>query len=211
MTQFRIFKGATMLKQVLRVLTVLAVLLLLASPASANQVSVILDDPIYGGTFGAPWVLPYGSNNPYNMMWQTCTGPNSPVPGNEPAATGNYQDCLAITNLTGSAITNLILTIPDSISTDTFACTVPPPVNPATATGFSCFSSNVGGLVTLDFLGIPGFQPSTTIFIGVGLPGENVGGLGNPTGYVPTHDPSTLVLLGVGMAMLAMGGLRRYA
>ena len=200
-----------MQKQVIKALIVSALLIAVASPAWANGVNVILDDPTLGGQPGVPWILPFGSNNPYSMMWQPCTGSNSPVPGNEPAATGNYQDCLAIVNNTGFAITNLILTIPDSNSSDTFNCTVPPAVNPNNNTGFGCTASNVGGVVTLDFEGIPGFQPSTEIYIGVGLPDQDVTGLGNPTARIPTYDPSTLVLMLAGMTALGICGIRRYA
>jgi hypothetical protein len=201
-----------MLKQVLRAGVIAALLVAVASPAWAGTINVILDDPTGGGQPGVPWILPYGSNNPYNLMWQPCNGPDSPVPGNELAATGHYQDCLAILNNTGFSITNLILTIPDNNSSDNFSCTVPPPVvNPSIATGFGCSSSNVGGVVTLDFIGTPGFQPNTEIYVGVGLPGDDLSGIGQPTALVPSYDPSTLVLVVVGMSMLTMAGVRRYA
>jgi hypothetical protein len=194
-----------MLKQVLRVVIVSALVLAVASPAWAGTINVILDDPTTGGGY-LSYFLPYGSSNPYNMVWQNCTGysATSPVPPDEAAA--GYKDCLAITNNTDSAITNLILTIPDT-GGDTFLCSVS-----GSVTGFGCSSSTAGGVVTLDFVGLPGFLNNTEIYIGVGLPDQVVTDLGNPTVYVPTYDPSTLVLLAVGMAMLAMGGgIRRYA
>jgi hypothetical protein len=191
-----------MLKQALKVMIVSAVLMAVASPAWAGTINVILDDPTAGGG-NLAYFLPFGSSSPYNLVWQTCSGANSPVPGYEPAA--GFLDCLAIVNNTGNAITNMILTIPDS-GPDSFLCSVS-----GSITGFGCSSSTGAGVVSLDFVGLPGFTNNTEIYIGVGLPGQTVTGLGNPTLYVPTHDPSTLVLLAVGMAMLAMGGVRRYA
>jgi len=205
-----------MVKQVLKAAIVIAVLLTVASPAWAGSINVILDDPTVGGGPLA-YFLPYGSNSPYSMTWQSCGGypTTGPVPPNEPAA--GYLNCLAIVNNTGTAITDLILSIPDS-SADTFLCSVS-----GFTTGFSCSASSSGGIETLEFTGIPGFLNNTEIYIGVGCAAsnpavgctdtgtQNVSGLGNPTVLVPTYDPSTLVLLMAGMSMLAMASIRRYA
>jgi len=203
-----------MLKQVLRAMIVLAVLGAMSSPAWAGGINAILDDPTTGGG-PFSYYLPYGSNSPYSMTWQTCspyyngTTGTSPVPPGELAS--GYKDCLAITNNTGSAITNLVLDIPDSNPSGTFtSCLVS-----GSTTGFSCSISSTGSgsstVWALDFTGIPGFANSTEIYIGVGLPSDDLSGLGNPTVITPTYDPSTLTLLAVGIAMLAMGGIRRYA
>ena len=192
-----------MLKQVLKVLIVSLMMLAVASPAWAGAINVILDDPTLGGGPLA-YFLPFNSSNPYNMVWQTCSGANSPVPSYEPAS--GYQDCLAIVNNTGFAITNLELTLTVPSGFDSAPCLVSD-----STTGFGCTSTIAGGILTLDFVGLPGFINNTEIYIGVGLPGEDVTGIGNPSASVPTYDPSTLVLVLTGMAVLGICGVRRYA
>ncbi len=204
-----------MLKQVLKIMIVPVVLLVLASPAWAGGLGVIFDDPVNGGGTGS-YVLPYGSTPVYTTMtWQSCTAQytntaDGPVPIYEPAAGSGteanaYAECLAITNNTDTNITSMSLILTDP-GVDTVSCLVE-----ASSTGFSCTSTDVGGVVTLNFSGIPGFGNNTEIFIGVGAPGDDVSNLGEPTLALPTYDPSTLVLLASGMALLAMGGLRRMA
>jgi len=206
-----------MLKQVLKALMVVAVLLAVASPAWAGGINAILDDPTSSlGT--SAYSLAPGTSGPYSIpQWDQCS-PYPPVPGGpggEPAS--GYELCLALINNTESNITNLMLNIPDS-NPDTFTCIVS-----GASTGFGCSVSSAPGMVTLDFVGIPGFQYNTEIYIGVGCAATNaadgctgtgtqdVTGVGLPTITTPTYDPSTLVLLAVGMAMLAIGGVRRYA
>ncbi|HUJ41486.1 MAG TPA: hypothetical protein VLW54_13175 [Candidatus Acidoferrales bacterium] len=191
-----------MQKQVLKVTVVLALMLALASPSWASTVNVILDDPTTGGGSLA-YFLPYGSTGPYDVSWQACTGSSSPVPGDELAS--GYQKCLAIVNNLGYSVTHLVLNIPDP-SNDAFNCSVSDP-----SLGFTCTSSYSDGIETLIFDGIPGFAKNTEIYIGVGLPGDDVRDLGNPNLDVPTHDPNTLVLLLAGITLLAMAGVRRYA
>jgi len=204
-----------MLKQVLKVSIVAVVMMVVASPTWAGGLGVIFDDPTTGGGSGS-YVLPYGSTPVYTTMtWQSCTAQytnvaDGPVPIYEPAAGSTfeanaYAECLAITNNTGSAITSMSLILTDP-GVDTVTCLVSAP-----STGFSCTSTDVGGVVTLDFSGIPGFGNNTEIYIGVGAPGDNVSDLGEPTLALPTYDPSTLMLLATGMALLAIGAVRRTA
>jgi len=194
-----------MLKQVSRTLIVFAVLLALASPAWANSVNVILDDPTPVGGGGSPYQLL--TTGPYSVAWQSCGNP--PVPIYEPAST--YTDCLALLNNlnTGGPITTfeLMITVPTALNGDTLSC-----LNPDGTTN-NCGTIGplvAGNTVTLTFSGLD-IPINTEFFVGLSGPDVTTSDVPNPTVSLPTNDPSTLVLLAVGMGMLAMCGARRFA
>ena len=195
-----------MLKQVFRAIVISALLLAVASPAWANNVTVILDDPIPNGGGTNPYQLT--NNGPWMVSWQGCGNP--PVPTHEGAS--GYSNCLALLNNldSGNAITTveLSITIPTGLSNITFTCLDP---NGAVNNCASIPSVSAGDTVTIDFSNLNiGFPDE--FFIGVGAPTDaTVPPLGPSEISLPTYDPSTLTLLAVGIAMLAMSGIRRYA
>jgi len=206
-----------MLKQVLKVTVVLALLVAVASPAWANNVNVILDDPTYGGG-NLGYFLPPGTTGPYNLAWQSCGYP--PTDPTEPAAT--YTACLAVVNNTGNTITDFSVTIDITDPTspllgDTFSCAT----GALNITNCSSLSFQLDVPTVLEFTGTPGVLNGGEFYIGISgsdvtnscdsTTGVCTSDLPDPIAKIPTHDPSTLVLLLAGMTLLAMRGVRRLA
>jgi len=201
-----------MLTKVLRATVIMAVLLAVASPAWANNVTVILDDPTPTGGGGSPYQLTGGG--PWDTPWQSCGNP--PVPGYEGAS--GYSDCLALLNNVpnpsgpgGATLTSVLLTLTEvpALAGATLVCLDP---EGASNNCGSLPTLSGSGTVTISFTGLD-IPSNYEFFIGAGAPGENVpSNLPDAGVQVPTYDPGTLTLLAVGLAMLATGGaVRRYA
>jgi len=204
--------------RVLKYIVAAAIVLMLALPAWADDLQVIVDP--------SPTPPPYfyvisGGSAPVSVSWEPCA---SGVPAGDPAIY-NSAACLYFYN-SGPTIydLNLTFTVPmtepsyDLTAFTAITCTI---IDSSFA-GATCPGSvTPGETVTLSFYGGSGIPTgffaigendggclatATTTCSGV-APGDMPGG----AALVPTYDPSTMVLLLVGMSMLAVVGIRRVA
>lgn len=192
-----------------KVLVVPALLLFLASTASADDLNIIFDPSFVVQDVNSTTI---GGAGPITVSWQTCA---PGVPAGQPQIY-NAAGCLYFYNA-GPAITHLILT---------FVVPPEPSYNPTVWTGITCIvldstlpSTNcpssivTGQTVTLDFIGTTGIPTGAFFYIAENDSNGGVKPADMPafTVLVPTYDPSTLTLLATGIGLLALGGMRRYA
>lgn len=201
-----------MLKQVLKLLGVLAVLLALATPASAGGLGVVFDPTPPGGGTNLYYLQ---TNGLYSVSWQPCAiEPSGPLPVGSDLLTDGAVACLGFANDTGAAIAslNLIFTVSSALNGFTLTCSTPDPY--LSNNNCAAYSSGLttGEVVDLSFTATgPSNEVPANYDFYFGLTGISSSVVPPVEIQVPTYDPGTLVLLIVGIAMLGMAGIRRVA
>lgn len=197
--------------KVLTVVGLVAVLSVLALPASANNLNVIFDPtptPAGGGTN-----LYYLTNEgPWSVSWQPCQAvPGGPLPPSSPLI-GDVA-CLGFANYTNADINSLNLTFTASGALDGLVLNCSNVDSYLNTNNCATYSSPLtdGEVVNLTFSGPLDVPANFDFFFGVTSDSSALTGMPDSTITLPTHDPGTLLLLASGIALLALCGLRRRA
>jgi len=184
-----------------RLLGILTMMLVLASPAWAGGINIIFDPPPTLPTGQLDVITGPG---PFSVSFGSCTT-NPAIP----TQLQGYAGCMAFLNETGAAIgdINLQFVVPDDspLIGQTLACTSLDTFLSTNTCG-DAGTLQAGQTVSIDFLGgtqIPNFGAFFFAEDSLSLPPLDIA--------VPAYDPSTLVLVGAGMAVMAMMAARRTA
>jgi hypothetical protein len=124
--------------------------------ADNTDMRIVFDQP---GNTDATVTTLYAANQVVSVSWQSCT--NTGIP----SQFSTYTACLALNNLTGSAITslNLSFTTPAVFATQSFDCSAPD----GFLTSNNCPTGEVGAdtFVSITFSGGSSIPSSTDFFI----------------------------------------------